>query len=183
MMGMKFVGLVFVLLVQAAKPAPPADLPAGPGVFCRQDASPWVRLEPAVITDTQSKGMDLFLQTGGFYNPDLTLVYKGPRARLQLSALRPVFFVRGAGSARDAAIVALTRRKDTRTLQTSAAAVTVDNKVGISRKHLRRTALTVYSDDSFTVSPDEDLKPGEYVLLLGLSNAGFDFGIRPEKGK
>jgi hypothetical protein len=174
---MGYLSFFLLLLLQAAKPAPAPDIPASPGVHLRSGDSQWIRIEPASLVDTRTKGMDLFLQTGGFYNPDMTIVYRGARAPMQISEPRPTFYVRGIGSARDAIIVQLTGRKDSRTLQTSASAVAADNKGGFRKKEIQSLTGTVYADDSFSITPDRDLKSGEYLLLLSLTNVGFDFGI------
>jgi hypothetical protein len=181
-MLMFMISLMLCLLTQTAQPAPPSDLPAAPGVYHRQDGARWAVIEPAVIADTKTKGMDLFLETGGFYSPDLTVIYQGAQAPTPIPETRPVFYVRGIGSAKDAVIVLLTRKKDSRTLQTSAAAAASDNKGGFVKKDIRNVTVTVFSDNSFAVTPDDPLKPGEYLLLLGLAHAGFDFGV-PRGGK
>jgi len=173
------ISLMFCLLTQAAQPAPPPDLPAAPGVYHRQDGARWAMIAPAVIADTKTKGMSLFLETGGFYNPDLTVIYRGTRAPTQIPETRPVFYVRAVGSAKDAVIVRLTGKKDSRTLQTSAASAGTDNKGGFVKKDIRNVTVTVFSDNSFAITPDDPLKPGEYLLLLGLAHAGFDFGVVP----
>jgi hypothetical protein len=178
---MNFPGFLLLLLLQAAKPAP--DIPASPGAYLRSGDSQWTRIEPASLADTRTKGMDLFLQTGGFYNPDITIVFRGARAPLQISVPRPTFYIRGIGSARDALIVQVTSRKDSRTLQTSASAVATDNKGGFRKKEIQSATVTIYADDSFSIEPDKDLKSGEYLLLLSLTHVGFDFGILPPAAK
>ncbi len=174
---MNYLGFLLLLLMQAAKPAPAPDIPASAGVYLRSGDSQWTRIEPASLADTRTKGLELFLQTGGFYNPDMTIVYRGARAPLQIPVSRPTFYVRGIGSARDVIIVQVTSRKDSRTLQTSASAVAADNKGGFRKKEIQSTMVTVYADDSFSITPDKDLKSGEYLLLLSLTHVGFDFGI------
>jgi hypothetical protein len=176
---MNYLGFLLLLLLQAAKPAP--DIPASAGVYFRSGDSQWIRIEPAFLADTRTKGLELFIQTGGFYNPDMTIVYRGARAPLQIPLSRPTFYVRGIGSAQDAIIVQLTSRKDSRTLQTSASAVASDNKGGFRKKEIQSTTVTVHADDSFSITPDNDLRSGEYLLLLSLTHAGFDFGIAPPK--
>ena len=172
---MSYAGFLVLLLLQAAKPAP--DIPASPGVYVRAVDSQWIRIEPASLVDTQTKGVDLFIQTDGFYSPEMTIVYRGAAAPLRLSVARPTFYVRGIGSPSNAIMVQLTRRKDSRTLQTSASAVATDNKGGFRKKEIQSATVTTYTDDTFSVTPDRDLKPGEYLLLLSLTHAGFDFGI------
>ena len=42
-------------------------------------------------------------------------------------------------------------------------------------------AVTEYPDHSFSAAPEEDLNPGEYLLVCGDATAGFDFGIDPRQ--
>jgi len=36
-------------------------------------------------------------------------------------------------------------------------------------------------DGGFSATPEENLKPGEYLLTFGSANTGYDFGISPAK--
>jgi hypothetical protein len=176
---MIYADFLLLLLLQAANAAP--AIPASPGVYFRSGDSQWVKIESASLADTRTKGLELFLETGGLYSPDMTIIYQGARAPMQLTVLRPTLYVRGIGSPSDAIMVQLTRRKDSRTLQTSASAVASDNKGGFRKKEIQSATVTVFADDAFSVTPDKDLKPGEYLLLLSLTHPGFDFGITPPK--
>jgi hypothetical protein len=89
--------------------------------------------------------------------------------------------VRGAGSPGDAVLIQLKRENDTRVFETSSADAAIDNKRGFRKKDIRKTTVVAYSDSCFSVTPDQALKPGEYLLLFGYANAGFDFGIDPGK--
>lgn len=171
--------LVFVL--QASRPSPIPGLPATAGAYYRQEDGAWMKLEPPVSNKSRTKGMGLFIETDGLSNLDMTTIYKGAQARIQIAAPQPVFFVRGVGSAKDAVIVQLTPKKDSRSVETSSSAATVDNKGGFKKGAIRKVLVTVYSDDSFSVIPEDELKPGEYLLAFGNSDVGFDFGVIPAK--
>jgi hypothetical protein len=166
-----------LLLLQAVSPQPAPGLPDSPGVYFQQVGPTWKKVEPASLADTRTKGMDLFIQTGGFFSPNMTIVYKGSRAPTQISLPRPTFYVRRLGSPRDVILVQLTPKKDSRTLQTSANEVASDNKGGFNRKEIQSATVTAHAEDLFSITPDKDLKPGEYLLLLSLTDAGFDFSI------
>jgi hypothetical protein len=174
---MSYLGLLLILAVQAAKPVPAPDMPAGPGVYVRQVDSHWAKIEPASLADTKSNGLGLFIESGGFYSPNMTVVYKGARAPAQIAVARPTFFVRGVGSAGEVTMVLLTRKRDTRTLETSAADASADNKGGFRKRDLQGVTAMEYADGSYSITPDHDLKSGEYLLLLGLAYAGYDFGV------
>jgi hypothetical protein len=78
-------------------------------------------------------------------------------------------------------IVQLSRRKDSRTVESSSSAAAVDNKGGFKQKDIRNVTVTINTDDSFSVTPSAELKPGEYLLLFGHTDLAFDFGIQPAK--
>ncbi len=171
-------GIILAVLLQAANPAaPPPGLPAGTGVYYLQGDAKWFKLEPPASEKSQTKGMGLFIETAGLSNLDTTIVYRGSRAALQISNPRPTFYVRGAGPAADALIVELTRKKDSRTVQTVSSEATIRNKGGFKRPDIRRVAVAVFSDASFSVKPLQDLEPGEYLLVFGYVSTGVDFGI------
>ena len=95
--------LILALFIQAGKPAPVPGMPAAPGVYFRQNETEWEKIETAAMADMKSKGMGNFLDTAGLTNLSVTVTYLGAQAKLQLPASRPTFYVRGAGSPKDAA--------------------------------------------------------------------------------
>ncbi len=126
--------------------------------------------------------MELFAETGGYTNLGMSIICSGSRASARLSVPKPTFFVRGAGSSKDVLLVRLTQKKDKRTFKTSSVDATVENKGGFRKGNIRKTTIVSNSDNSFLVTPEEDLKPGEYLLVFGYATAGYDFGIDyPEK--
>ncbi len=169
--------LIVFYLLQAAKPAPVQGLPTPAGVYYRGGDGKWIKLDQPVTAKSKTKGMGLFIETDGLSDVDMTTVYYGAEASLEISNLRPILYVRSVGSPKDAVIVQLTRKKDTRVLQTSKSDATVENKGGFKRADIRRVTVTVYSDESYSVTPENELKPGEYLLLFGNSGGAFEFGI------
>ncbi len=176
-------GLIFsvVFLLQAAKPAPVPGLPAPDGVYYLQGDGKWFKLDKPVAAKSKTKGMGLFIETDGLANVNMTTVYYGAEASLEISTPRPTLYVRGAGSPQDAVIVQLLRKKDSRVLQTSKEAATVENKGGFKKAEIHKVTATAYSDDSFSVTPDNDLKPGEYLLVFSNSGSAFEFGVTAAK--
>jgi len=53
----------------------------------------------------------------------------------------------------------------------------VTNKEGFRRTDVRKLQLTEYADGSFSATPEENLKKGEYLLVFGNASSSFDFGI------
>lgn len=174
---MNWLALLLVALLQAVKPAPIAGLPADAGIYYHRDNAQWGKLEPASMADMKAKGLGEFLETEGLSGLDITVAYQGAKAKAQISAPQPTFYVRGVGSPKDAMIIQLTARKDSRTLKTSSVVATADNKGGFKKDAVQNVTVTVYADESFSVTPEARLKPGEYLLVFGYPNNGFDFGI------
>ena len=169
--------LLLLFLPQAAKPSTMPDLPVKPGVYYRQDHANWVSLQPAPVTDAKTKGMGWFIDSGGYTNLGMSIVCRGAKAVVRISVPKPTFFVREVGSSKDIMLIRLTQKRDKRTFQTSSSDATVDNKGGFKKGDIRKMAVVENPDHSFSVTPEEDLKPGEYLLVFGTASAGFDFGI------
>jgi hypothetical protein len=176
MVSMKSLGIIFLFLLQTVKPDPMPGVPAETGIYCRL-GNAWKRLEPAAMADMKAKGVGLFLETDGLTGLDLTIHYQGPQAKVQVREPKPTFFARGVGAANTAMIVQLSVKKDSRTIQTSSLDATLNNKGGFKKEAIRSVSVIVYKDDSFSISPEQSLRPGEYLLVFGPANTGFDFGV------
>lgn len=179
---MNIPALLLFLLAQGARPAPVPGMPPDPGVYYRE-GNAWNKLQAAPMADMKTKGVGLFLETDGLSGLDLTIDYQGPQAPVQIQDQQPTFYVRRTGAAADAMIVELERKKDRRTIRTSSSDATVENRGGFKKDSIRNVTVIVYSDDSFSVTPEQVLKPGEYLLVFGHANTGFDFGIQPKDQK
>jgi hypothetical protein len=172
---------VLLLFLQAAQPAAMPDAPTGPGVYYRQGDGAWVRLQAAPIAEMKTKGMELFIETGGYTDLGMSIVCRGAKASLRIPVPKPTFLVREVGSPKDLILVRLTQKKDRRTFQASSSSATVENKGGFKKGDIHKMAVVPRPDNSFSVTPEEDLHPGEYLLVFGYATASFDFGIDPEK--
>ena len=164
-------------LPQEAKPAPPQGMPAAAGVYYLKGPGKWIKLDPAFVDESKMHGLGAYMQTEGLIGLSLNYAYLGISAPLQLSEPRPVFYVRGVGSAQEVQLVRLSPGKENRTVRTSSTEVSVGNKGGFKRSEIRQVATVVFSDGSFSVTPEQDLKSGEYLVALGSAMKGFDFGI------
>jgi len=74
-------------------------------------------------------------------------------------------------------LVRLTIKKDARVYKTSFSNVTVENKEGFSKGNIFKLIRQINPDGSFSVSPEKELPPGEYLLVLGSAVPAYDFGI------
>ncbi len=123
------------------------------------------------------KGFSLFVETGGYTNLNADLVLPGAKSSVRILVPRPTFYVRELGRPKDVMLIRLTPKKRSRTFHTSSGRDTVENKGGFKKGDIRKTAIAENPDKTFTVTPEENLKSGEYLLVLGDANASFDFGI------
>jgi hypothetical protein len=162
---------------EIAAPQETQNLPEGQGVFCRTGGSKWTKLEPATVAGMRTEGMKRFVETAGLSTIYTTIAYKGTESSVRVSDARPVFFVRGAGSAQDALIVRLNKKKDNRETYTSSDNTSYDNKRGYKTSDICRLLITAYSRDAFSATPEEALNSGEYLITFGDINVGYDFAV------
>ena len=171
-------------LLSTAVPArgqEPAGLPVEPGVYVRVDTTKWVKLTEAPAADSRIRGMNVFVETGGQTNLDMTFVFSGAKAGVQLAERRPVFYVRRIGDPKEALIVKLETGSSKRTAKASHKSASTGNKAGFRSGDIRPVTTAAVAPGVFSVSPSDPLKPGEYFLTFGATVTVFDFGI--ERGK
>jgi hypothetical protein len=165
---------------QATKPSSAtSDVPAATGVYYRRGDEGWIKLERAVFADTKARGLDRYLETDGWTRLSTTLVFHGAQSAIQIHERKPTFYVREIGSVADAIIVQLATKRDRREVQISSTDAGVHNLVGFKRGEIHQASATPLSKALFTVMSEEELKPGEYLLVLGQIDTLFDFGVKP----
>jgi hypothetical protein len=174
---MNSLSVLLWFVFQLAKAAPVPGLPTEEGVYYRPDGAKWVHLAPAPVADTKTRGLGMYIETDGLTNLEMSIVCRGAQASLRISNPKPTFYVRGIGPSNDMMLVQLTRKKNSRTIRTSSSDSTVTNKEGFRRTDVRKLKLTEYTDGTYSATPEENLKKGEYLLVFGTATAGFDFGI------
>jgi len=178
--SMIYMGFILVLL-QFSQSAAVTDIPNPPGVYYQNSDKSWISIPKAAITKSKLTGTGLFVETGGYTNLGTDVVCDGARASMRVSGPRPVFYVRGIGPSSDALLIHLTKKKSTRTFYKSSANSSFENKIGAKKSDIRRTAVNVVSEETYSITPDVDLKPGEYLMVIGDPENSFDFGIDPTK--
>jgi hypothetical protein len=166
-----------LLLLQVAQSGPPPGLPSSPGVYFRQNEKNWIPLQKTVFSKTTTKGLELFLETGGYSNLGMTVVCPGAKASTRISTPKPAFYIREAGPSTDVMFIRLARHRDSRGFHKSYAAITVENKEGFIKQDIRKAMVTLDPDRTFTVTPELDLGPGEYLLVIDNAVNSYDFGI------
>jgi hypothetical protein len=178
---MKCLSYLLLLLLQTATTVPAPDVPAAPGLYYRQSEMRWIRLEPAPKASKNTKGIGTYVDTGGFTGLATSIAIMGAHASTRIENAKPAFFVRGPGFSKDVLLVRLMERKDSRTLSASTADATVGNKEGFKKDDIHKIGITDYANNLFSVTPEDGLKRGEYLLVFGYVATSFDFGVDPVK--
>jgi hypothetical protein len=116
----------------------------------------------------------------------VTISYRGAEAPIQLSDRRPVFYIRTtpdkeammAIAARNMVIVLLDKKEDHRELQTVKSGL-FGAKAGLDKKRMPEVTLHSVNNLMISVTPNQDLAPGEYLLTYdAMARVGYDFGIK-----
>jgi hypothetical protein len=170
--------LCLLLLLLLQLPSAPSDMPPDPGIYFRQ-AAKWLGLKTAQVSGTDTKGLGAYIQTGGFTSLQMDVECLGPRSLTRIPVPKPVFYVRGIGLPGDALIVRFDKKKNSRNVRAILSDSNSANKAGFTKNSIRRVDTAIFPDKSFSITPQEELKPGEYLLTFGKVNNSFDFGIDP----
>ena len=178
---MVWLGLLLLCLAQIPASTPLPSVPEAPGVYFLQNNKEWINLQPAVIQNANAKGIGLFVETEGYTNQGMDVICRGSRASVRFSLQKPTLYIRGIAQAKDAELVRLTQKKDSREFKTSFSNVTVQNKGGFRKQDLYNLEATNLPDGSLSIVPEKDLPPGEYLLAFGSAATAYDFGIDKTK--
>ncbi len=170
-----WLSLLGLLAAGAQEPGVP---PGTKGVYYRKSGAEWIMLDPATLSDSESRGLDRFIATEGMSGLNVNLTFDGSNSPVQIEDRRPVFYVRGIVPGDDALIVQMAVKRDSREVQTSLSLAGVNNKEGFRNANIRRVSTRPADEEAlFIVTPQETLKPGEYLLVFGHIDTAFNFGI------
>lgn len=145
----------------------------------------WQRLEPIMMSGGGAKHMGKMFVPG--LTPQVVWTFRGAAAPIQISEKRPTFYVKelpsltniAGRSGRDLVIVRFDKKKDHRELQVTNGGNMFTFKAGLSKDRVPDIQVKTISDGIFSVTPNEDLKPGEYLLTFeAMGGNGCDFGIK-----
>jgi hypothetical protein len=152
-----------------------------PGIFLDQDGKV-SELSPAAYSGTQS--------SNSMVKANIFWTFRGSRSPVQLSTNHPNFrLVCGHGNLNllmlcgatrhpsDLIIVRLDEKLDHREARTITGSMFGGHSGFDSKKTTTATAVK-QDDGSWEISPDKDLKAGEYLITTGTQPQGFDFGIQ-----
>jgi hypothetical protein len=171
---MNLLGILVLFLMQAAGTP---NVPEAPGVYVNQNNAAWTNLQPAKVIKGKTKGLDAYLMTEGYTNLNISVVYHGAKAPLRIASSKPVFFVREIGPNKIFSVIRLESKKNQRAFHATPSAATVGNNLGFKRSQIVKMAVVENPDGSFSTTPEEALKPGEYLIIFDKITSAYDFGV------
>jgi hypothetical protein len=180
------VALMFAYLPSGTQNAvTPEDVKSLADGFYYKTNHGWQKLEVISMAGGGLKHAGKMLVPG--LTPQYVWTFRGAESPVQIEDKRPTFCVVEspvlAGIAgrtdRDLLIIRFDKRKDHRELQTTSGGNMFTFKSGISKDRMPDITAKIISDGIFTITPNEDLKPDEYMLTFSaLGTSGYDFGIK-----
>jgi hypothetical protein len=163
----------------------PQELQSLSDGFYYQTSRGWQKLEPLAMAGGGLKYVGKMLVPG--LTPQMVWTFRDAESPAQIEDRRPAFCIKelaalaniGGRSRRDLLIVRFDKKKDHRELQTTNGGNMFTFKAGLSKDRMPEITTKTLADGIFMVTPNEDLKPGEYMITFSaLGNSGYDFGIR-----
>ena len=180
-----FALLISVIACGAQNTAVPKDVQSLADGFYYQSSQGWKMLEPISMAGGGLKHVGKMFVPG--LTPQMVWTFRGAEAPVQIEDKRPTFCIKelpslasvAGRSERDLVIVRFDKKKDRRELQTTNGGNMFTFKAGLSKDRTPDITTKTIADGVFIVTPNEDLKPGEYMLTFGaLGNTGYDFGVK-----
>jgi hypothetical protein len=174
-----------VLFCTAQDTAVPQDAQSLADGFYYKTPQGWQKLEQLSMAGGGLKHVGKMFVPG--LTPQIVWTFRGAEARIQVGDKRPTFYIKelpmlatvAGRTERDLIIIRFDKKKDHRELQTTSGGNMFTFKSGISKERLPDITTKTVSDGIFVVTPNDDLKPGEYMLTFSaLGNSGCDFGVK-----
>lgn len=99
-----------LLILESALVAGIDNAPREAGVYMLRGDAEWVELEPAPVAGARTRGLEMFIETGGYTRFFVDIAFAGEKAAWRTTDRSPRFFFRGPFSPADLLIVRLTPR-------------------------------------------------------------------------
>ena len=152
-----------------------------------KDAKGWTKLQQLSLSGGGATHVAKMAVPG--LTPHMVWTFRGAEAPVQITEGKPVFYVKqspymanvAGRSERDIVIVRFDKKKGHRELQMTSGASVFTFKSGFSKEKTPDITVTRVSESVISVTPNQDLLPGEYLLTYGLGFGGYDFGITGRK--
>lgn len=180
--------LLAISILAAAQNAVPQDVQTLADGFYYKTTQGWQKLEPLSMAGGGLKHAGKMFVPG--LTPQFVWTFRGAEAPVQIGDKRPRFYIKelpmlatiAGRTERDLIIIRFDKKKDHRELQTTSGGNMFTFKSGISKDRLPDITANTVADGIFTVTPNDDLKSGEYMVTFSaLGNSGYDFGIKEQK--
>ena len=177
--------LAVVLFCAAQETAVPQGVQSLSDGFYYKTPQGWQKLQPLSMAGGGLKHAGKMFVPG--LTPQFVWTFRGAEAPVQVEDKRPTFYIKelpmlatiAGRTERDLIIIRFDKKKDHRELQTTSGGNMFTFKSGISKERLPDITTKTVSDGIFTVTPNSDLKPGEYMVTFSaLGNTGYDFGVK-----
>ncbi|MDR1727514.1 MAG: hypothetical protein LBT74_06250 [Acidobacteriota bacterium] len=172
--------------VDTAVPASAADAggkgdAVAPPACYFKDGDGWTRMEPAPAVDARARGYGTYVQTYGYTDLGMDVAFAGAAAALRFSSGspgQPVFLIRPqGGGVPEPMLVRLKKEGGRRVCRAKLSLVEVGNRYGFRKADIVRITVLPNPDGSIQVRPERRLKKGEYLLVVGTTAEGLDFGV------
>jgi hypothetical protein len=177
--------LAVVLFCAAQETGVPQDTQSLSDGFYYRTPQGWEKLQPLSMAGGGLKHAGKMFVPG--LTPQFVWTFRGAEAPVQTEDKRPTFYIKelpalttiAGRTERDLIIIRFDKKKDHRELQSTSGGNMFTFKSGISKERLPDITTKTVSDGNFTVTPSNDLMPGEYMVTFSaLGNSGYDFGIK-----
>jgi hypothetical protein len=174
-----------LLCVGQIAPAVPQDVQSLSDGFYYKTSQGWQKLEVLSMGGGGLKHAGKMFVPG--LTPQMVWTFRGAESPGLIDDKRPTFCIKelpalaeiGGRSGRDLLIVRFDKKKDHRELQTTNGGNMFTFKAGLSKDRTPDITTKTLADGIFMLTPNEDLKPGEYMVTFSaLGNSGYDFGIK-----
>jgi hypothetical protein len=174
-----------VLVCAAQNAAVPQDAQTLADGFYYKTPQGWQKLEALSMAGGGIKHAGKMLVPG--LTPQFVWTFRGAEAPVQIGDKKPTFYIKElpmlasttGRTERDLIVIRFDKKKDHRELQTTNGGNMFTFKSGISKDRMPDITTKTVADGVFMVTPNADLKPGEYMITFSaLGNNGYDFGIK-----
>jgi hypothetical protein len=179
--------LTVVTIASVGQHAPvPQDVQSLSDGFYYKTTQGWLKLEPLAMSGGGLKHAGKMFVPG--LTPQFVWTFRDAESPAQIVDRRPTFCIKelpaladiAGRSGRDLLIIRFDKKKDHRELQTTSGGNMFTFKAGISKDRMPEITTKTLADGTFMITPNEDLKPGEYMVTFSaLGHSGYDFGIQP----
>jgi hypothetical protein len=158
------------------------------GFYYHKTAQAWQQLQPISMAGGGLKHVGKMFVPG--LTPQYVWTFRDAQSPIQIEDKRPTFCVKespmlasvAGRTDRDLIIIRFDKKKDRRELQTTSGGNMFTFKSGISADRIPQITVKTVSDGVFLVTPNEDLRPGEYMVTFSsIGISGYDFGIMGQK--